>query len=622
MMALAELTASCLLEKGFYSSPSMLKKNPSAPFKDHPQFTVLTDILSRQHRHHAILKPNFPANMYSAFLEALLLFFNNENIPSLLVNAELFYLNLNTASLMHPAIDTHLQQLNQHIAQANNTVLIALNADNHSLEANHLMLNQVALWSAQPNVRLLVLNPHTELFAYQNDFACLELDAPTETDILALLKQQRSELEAYHHIVIPEELLIQAYALAGRYLSTHNTLEKTLILLDSSAARTSAAEPINPANQFKPVLTLTTLLQVLSSWTRIPITHLQLNKFKLPEFTQNMLQHIFGQDAAIHLLAQTLQRSQANLQQHPGPFCSFLFTGPAHTGKKTTALALTQQLFNQVNPLYFLHPLALNANSVNDIRLQRYTDKRFFNLTEVIQQTPYAVLFFENIEQASPYLLDRFFEIVTTGYLHDDNGAQHDFHQAILLFSTTLGSECLADLAQEIHSDHEQQEINLMQLVLNEAKPAAFHPTHEFSPQELTNEILPIINEVLPSAFCQYLHIVPFLPLNKMAIEKIVRLKIKMLSKMLDIKYGVELSYAPEVIRYLVNDVVKKQGKQGHLLDLDKSLKQLYFVVEQSIMSQADNKTRPHQLFLQLNETGQILKCEWSMMTDIRHHAQ
>ena len=619
-MSLSELVSA--FAQGFYLSPAMLKKNPAAPFKDHPQLTILADILSRQHRHHVILQPDFPANMYGAFLEAMLSSFSHEHIPGRLSNAELIYLDLNPAALTHHSIDSDLQTLNRHIQQSDNYVLIALNAGKNNLDANHLMLNQIDAWVAQPNVRLLVFNPHTELFLHQDDFVVLELAAPSETDILALLKQQRTELEKFHHILIPEELLIQAYALAGRYLSTQDTLAKTLLLLDSSAARTSAAEQANTNDQFKPALTLTILLQVLSSWTHIPVPHLQLNKFKLAEFTQGMLQHIFGQDSTIQLLGQALQRSQANLQQHPGPFCSFLFAGPAHTGKKATALAFADRLFKQLDVLYFLHPLALNASNVGEIRVQRCTDKRFFNLTDVIRKMPYAMFFFENIEQASPYLLDRLYEILMTGYLHDDNGTQLDFHQSILLFSTTLGGERLLDISHELNSDHDAPEMNLMQLVMNEQKSFAHNTIHEFSPQEIVNDILPIITEVLPASFCQYVHTLPFLPLNKAAIEKIVRLRIKVLGKMLDSKYGVELGYAPEVIRYLAQDVLKKQGKNGHMLNLDKALKQLYFVVEQSIMSQADNKNRPHQLFLQLNETGQILKCEWSTVTDLRHHTQ
>lgn len=86
-------------------------------------------------------------------------------------------------------------------------------------------------------------------------------------------------------------------------------------------------------------------------------------------------------------------------------------------------------------------------------------------------------------------------------------------------------------------------------------------------------------------------------------------------------RHGIELGYAPEVIRYLANDIIKKEEIENKSVDIDKALKQLYFAVEQAILSQADNKNRPNQLFLQLNETGQVLRCDWLTMTTARHHA-
>ncbi len=81
---------------------------------------------------------------------------------------------------------------------------------------------------------------------------------------------------------------------------------------------------------------------------------------------------------------------------------------------------------------------------------------------------------------------------------------------------------------------------------------------------------------------------------------------------MLDSCYGVELAYAPEVVRYLANEIRKREESDNKPVDKDKALKQLYFVVEQAILNQSDNRNRTNQLFLQLNETGQMLCCDWT----------
>ena len=136
-----------------------------------------------------------------------------------------------------------------------------------------------------------------------------------------------------------------------------------------------------------------------------------------------------------------------------------------------------------------------------------------------------------------------------------------------------------------------------MQLVMIDPKPNEQQP---LSPHDLAQEIIPDITSRLPAALCQHLCIVPFLALTQSAIEKIIRLKLRELDKELNTRYGLELGYAPEVIRFLT--------KNSLTVDIKKALQPLYFSVEQALLSQTSN--RVNQLFLQLNETGQFLRCD------------
>jgi ATP-dependent Clp protease ATP-binding subunit ClpA len=156
---------------------------------------------------------------------------------------------------------------------------------------------------------------------------------------------------------------------------------------------------------------------------------------------------------------------------------------------------------------------------------------------------------------------------------------------------------------------------------MNEQKQEDLTTNHRYSPHELTQEILPELTVQLPTALCQHLPIVPFLPLHKSAIEKMLRLKLKMLGKHLYTKHGIELTYAPEVVRFLVKQVMLKQDENQQAVNIDKTIKPLYFIVEQTVAGQADNINRPNQLFLQLNETGQLLRCDWLLMNSVRHHS-
>ncbi|MBX3708335.1 MAG: ATP-dependent Clp protease ATP-binding subunit [Gammaproteobacteria bacterium] len=609
------------------------KKNSTVPFKNNPQLPIIVDTLSRKNNHHIVLHVSFSSNFYIYFMEALVQHFTHENIPYPLRGVDIIYLdtaNLQSVKSTLEHIEKDFLDLIELLDKTDKYVLFGL-SDTAMLSVNsmqntqdNLLKQQLSTLWLHPKCRFMVFKDVNQFVDSSNaghQFFHINIAEPSEADIMAILKLQRTELEDFHHILIPEELLGYAYSLTERYISTDQTLEKTLLLLDSSAARIAAIERNDSNSHFKPTLSSALLTNVLSHWTQVPAADLHLHKFKLSEFIQGMQQKIFGQDSAITLLGNELQKSLAHLQQTSSPFCSLLFTGPKHSGKKSTAIALAEQLFKQLNVLYFSPSLVSFAplNSIMDIRLQRCSDKYSILLRDLIQQIPYAIILFETIETAPASVLDGLQEILSTGYFFDANGKQYNFRQSIIILSTTVGSPRLAEIAKSFMSTDDVQNLDLIQLVMNEKKHAALS-THYYSPQEIVNEVSIELIDYLPFFLCQHVHIVPFLPLHSSAMEEIISARLKRLNKQLDSRYKIELSYAPEVIRYLVDEILKEESG-SHAIDINKSIKHIYFIVEQAIFSKADNKGRSNQLYLQLNETGQALCCGWLTASPIRHHA-
>ncbi len=153
-----------------------------------------------------------------------------------------------------------------------------------------------------------------------------------------------------------------------------------------------------------------------------------------------------------------------------------------------------------------------------------------------------------------------------------------------------------------------------MQLVLNDVSldtPTQSQST--WSTQQLCDEIMPEL-EARFAAILQYIQLIPFMPLEYGALEKIVRLKIKTLAKQLDLKFGIKLDFAPEVVKFLAHEIFwhKSQNKS-----LNQMLEQhLYGAVAHEILSHAENKNHFKHLLLQLNDSGQMLKCEFITATE------
>lgn len=619
---------SFFLEHGKHFSAQQLKKNSSFPFKNHPQFPLIADILIRKYTHHAILHVNFSSHSHILFLEAFLQYLLNERTSYQLHQAELIYLdlnNLNSSKAKQKTIEKDVETLCASLDAADKNLLIAIS--NTSLftkkkkKAEELFLKkQLEKLLHHPKCRFVILT-NSAYYAVPEalcaQFSKVQITNPTDLDLLTLLKQERNELETFHHVLIPEETLSLAYAMASRFLSGTLALEQAILLLDSSAARIKSADKNDhPTN--KPILTSNHLLQVLSDWTQIPTSHLQTTKFKFSEFLHAMQQHIFGQEAALTLIGQGLQLANIQFQRDVAPFDHFLFIGPKHTGKKTTALALTEYLFKQLHMFYVadLSQIA-SLSSFMEIKLQRHIDKNYYSMKEVIKEKPYAVIYFENTEKADDSILKNLDEILTTGFLHDRDTRYH-FRHVTLLLSTTLASKRLAEIS-ESNTNEDDDELDLMELIMREEKQAAHPATKDFSPQELISEIIDDLTAKLPHHLCQQLHLVPFLLLQKPAIQNIIHLKLRELGKMLESRYAVELSYAPEVVRFLANEITRQQMRDYQKMDIDNVLNQLYATIEQTVFSQLENKNRPNQLFLQLNETGQSLRCDW--LATPRHHA-
>lgn len=587
---------------------SAQKKNTHYAFKDFAQFNAIIDVLVRKNQHHLVLATDISPLLYTALLAALVETLAEESTPHFLRGSEIIYLDEKAFAQQKTALETLLALLN------NNDKVIVL-ACSAALFNRYQALHALAFHA---QCRLILFKETGDAMTDVANFATIHLAKPPEADIHLFLQQERTALQAFHQVIIPDELLLHAYQLAERYFGAENALQHALLLLDSAAARslthtTANNQVAEPA--FKSPLTLQTLLQVCANATQIPYTHLSINKFKLQECLQHLQQRIFGQDMALDLISRALQQAHAKLRQNTGPFCTFLFAGSEHAGKKSTAAALTEHLFKQLDLLYLLR-VTSHTTTLNEIKLQRRTDKNYYSLAEVLTRTPYAILMFENIEEAPASLRAEFQEILTRGFLSNELGAKYCFQQSILIFSTQEGALQLTQLAEKAWSAAAPQNLDLMQLIMFADKQEK--QWHELTAEDLVQEIKPIVNTILPDALQQHCHIVPFLPLNQAAVEKILRLKLTLLGKMLHAHHEVELSYAPEVIRYLTTEVTSYEKQHA---EIDKVLQQLYFVVEQAVLNQAEPRNRPAQLFLQLNETGQLLRCEWLTTELLRQHA-
>lgn len=608
---------------GINVAASERAESTTLPFNNHPLLATIIDSLSRKNNHHVIIQANFSPSLQVHLVEALSHQLTTQPTPPSLQGIEIRYLdiaNIVLNSYQHATVEQDFHLLYQTLNQSTQLLLIALPnleflAQPTTPSNDCFLRKQFNTLLTHPQCRFLVFSaiPSTQYHLPSHVFTTLTISSLSESDILNLLKLKRIELENYHRVVINDECLLLAYSLTERYLSIDQTLDKTLLLLDSSAARASIDPQQNIAQEDQPPqLTTATITAVLSNWTGIPAPNLMLQKFKVNDFTHCMQRHLFGQEIAITLLAQHLLTAHTQLQQHIGPFCSLLFAGPSHSGKRTAIIALANYLFEQPSMLFFAEPLNKSMLAAGEIKLHCHLDNRTITLKQLLKDIPSAMIVFDNIEEASTAVLDDINEIISTGFLYHTDGTTSHCQHSTFIFTTACVDKELTEMANTIISEDLNESVDLLQLVMNEKQQRRQPHKLQNTPEAIATKIAIVLAEMLPKSFCRYVNCIPFLPLQRATIEKIMQMKLQSLRISLHSRYGIEFNYAPEVIRYLSNEILHS--------DCDQPLRQLYFVVEQATVNLADNKHRSNQLFLQLNETGQVLKCDWLASRTVKQH--
>jgi ATP-dependent Clp protease ATP-binding subunit ClpA len=435
-------------------------------------------------------------------------------------------------------------------------------------------------------------------------FTKTKISEPSEVESLMVLKQHCIRLENFHQVIISEEVMVSAMSLANTYFSNSSVLDKAFELLDIAATRVDSNASMMNIH----------LMNVVSRWSFIPLTHLQNNKFQVESLIAALQQRIFGQDQPIEQMTTLLQNAYIKLHKKLGPLCSFMLAGPPQCGKAALVTSLGEQLFGHNNAVF-----RVNLNNTTHCLANMTINtglhaEHCIDLYTALQQTPYAILFFENIECFPEAVQSIVKNILAYGYISEEM-KKYDFRHSIIIISTTVGSEHIIRLVQSIPEKNRQ--IDLMQLVLNEHIHATGHPINQQGLQEkMIEHIFPELTDKFSKDILSHTNLIPFLPLSFIALEKIIQNKLSTLKKRLEVTFNLDLHYAPEIIKFLAQEAL---WQHTYMKSLDKVLEHyLYSCVSHEIlrhMGIQNNKSK--RLLLQLNEQGQSLKCEFVIANEM-----
>jgi ATP-dependent Clp protease ATP-binding subunit ClpB len=192
------------------------------------------------------------------------------------------------------------------------------------------------------------------------------------------------------------------------------------------------------------------IASVVSKWTGIPVDKmLEGEREKLLKMEEGLASRVVGQEAAVRAVSNAVRRARAGLQDPNRPIGSFMFLGPTGVGKTELTKALAAFLFN-------------DDQAMVRIDMSEYMEKHAVArligappgyvgydeggaLTEAVRRRPYQVILFDEIEKAHPDVFNVLLQVLDDGRLTDGQGRTVDFKNTIIILTSNIGSEFLAN---------------------------------------------------------------------------------------------------------------------------------------------------------------------------------
>ncbi len=272
-------------------------------------------------------------------------------------------------------------------------------------------------------------------------------------DILSTL---RPALESDYQIAIAEDSLPSAATLAQRYLSGTPLPGAAVHLLHRACAlvRMSTQEQL----AFRPQVTTDAQLDAddvtlaTSLMTGIPVSKLGAEeRSRYAQMVEHIHQRIINQNEAVLAVSRAVKTARVGLKDPRRPIGSFLFLGPTGVGKTELAKALADFLFGSEEALVAIDMSEyMDESSVNRLIGAPPGYVGFEGggqLTDRVLQKPYTVVVFDEVEKAHARVLDILLQVMEEGRLTDGQGRTASFSEAVIIMTSNLGANYLADLS-------------------------------------------------------------------------------------------------------------------------------------------------------------------------------
>ena len=397
-----------------------------------------------------------------------------------------------------------------------------------------------------------------ELADEKEQFNAMKSRWEAEKNGVESVKKLKSEIEQMHGDIERAQANLEYEKAAKLKYSDLPALEKQL--KDAEAA----AEKHNSDNSMvHDTVTENEIADIVGKWTGIPVSRLmEGEREKLLRLDEIIHKRVVGQDEAVRLVTEAIQRSRAGIADPNRPIGSFLFLGPTGVGKTELAKSLGDCLFDdehnmvRIDMTEYMEKFSVSRLIGAPPGYVGYDEGG--QLTEAVRRKPYSVVLFDEVEKAHPDVFNILLQILDDGRITDSQGRTVDFKNTIIILTSNLGSAELLDGIQPDGSIAESARNAVMGELRRAFRPEFLNRLDEiimFKP--LTKENLNGIIEILMQG------------LRKRMADKTLKLDVTDAAKSLIIERGFDPIYGARPLkRYLqsaAETLIAKEILRGDL---------------------------------------------------------